>query len=458
MAHDPILETKTLAPALLRSRVEIPIGTEGVLYDGGRYVRSLGPADSLSLGERRRTLTLYLVDVRPHSAIWNVSLPTSDQETRFAVSVTFDYRVKDPCTMVENRVHDTEGLLARLLEPGLRRQSREFPLNRHRQVETVLEDAIQAFGFEEVGIELIKADVTMNLDVAARERVQQLDDLERAMRVPQLSEHRTHLPTREATYDFETRVALTYQVCDRNRLPTRTLAEAEEWLWRRVERALRPVSRRYGVDQMDQAEEQMQAAVEEQTFADHGLEVVSALVEISLDERAAARAQTLNEIRTVEEFEKAKASLDDWKKQRELRHQQEAIQFYGPIIQQGQWGLLALMLSQDPTHAEEILDRLEAQRRAAIENQMKVFEAMVEAGGMEGWQMEDQAQILLHSLLDQTVKPPAGPALPNGTPVKRLEAGVPGDPDEGSDHRPAAPPLAPEAPSLQEAPAEGGEG
>lgn len=424
MAHDPILEERTLTPSpLRRGRVDIPIGAVGVLYGNGRYIRTLEPGDSLSFKEKTKTLTLYIVDTKTHRAVWNVLLPTSNDEDRFPVSITFDYRVVNPQHIVENHIRDTELAISRMLEPVLRRETRGIALNQYRKAESVLEDTIRSeFYRQDLGLEFIQADVTMNLDEATRERIRQMDDLERAVRVPQLCEHTTRLPSKEPTYGFETQVAITYQVSNLERLPTRTLEEAEEWLWRQVQRALRRVSRRYKVDQVDQAEEAMQEAVEADVFSDHGLEVVSAVVEISLDDKAAQRAQTLTEIRTQEEIERAKANLENWQRKRELDQQRDAIDFYAPLIREGQWTLLAMILSQDPSSAQSILDRLDAQRREALANQMTIFQSMVEAGGLEGWQMEDQAKIILQSVMNQTMSPSLQPGLPSGQDLKPLPA------------------------------------
>lgn len=426
MAHNPVLEKTTLSRSWLRSHAEIPIGAAGVLYDGGRYLRTLGPGEPLSLAERSKTLTLYVMDMQPHTAAWSARLPAHDDEDTFPVTINFEYQVADPQYMIEKRVQDTERLLSQKIEPVLRRKVRDekITLNRYRDAEEVLESAIcDEFAWEEIGLQLITADVTINLDAPTRERVRQLQDLERAMQIPQLSEHTTRLPTKEPTYNFDTRVALTYKVVDRKGLPTRTLEEAEAWLWQQVQRALRRESRHYTVEQVDQAEEKMQAAIEEERFSDHGLEVVSTLVEISLDERALDRAQKLIDIHNREQFEKAQASLEDWKQKRQLDHQRDAVSFYSPLIKDGQWSLLAMILSQDPTGAERILTYLDAQRRDILTKQMEIFKTMVDAGGLEGWQMEDQAKAVLQSVLNQTIASPAGPGLPDGLSFKRIESG-----------------------------------
>lgn len=422
MAHNPILEKSTLSRSLFRSKVDIPLGAVGVLYDGGRYTRTLEPGDSLSLGERSKALTLYVVDTRAHTAVWSVALPTKDDENVFAVNVAFEYRVADPQYVIERRVQDTEALLSRILEPTLRRETRTLALNRYREAENRLEAAIRGSDLSELGLELANVDVTINLDASTRERIRQLDDVERAIRVPQLTEHAAHLPSEEPTYGFDVEVALTYRVLQKDRLPTRTLEEAEQWLWRQVQRALRRVGRRFTVDQVHEAEDAMQEAIEIEHFSDHGLEVASALVEISLDEKAAERARRLTEIHTREEFEKAEAGLEDWQAKRQLDHQRDAIQFYQPLIKEGQWALLAMILSQDAASAEKILGYLDTQHREALATRMEIFTKIVEAGGLEGWQMEEQAKVVLQGVMDQAMKPPMALGLSGDSPLKQLGA------------------------------------
>ena len=423
MAHNPILEKRTLGRSLFGGRLDLPVGAVGVLYDGGRYLRTLEPREKLTMGERSRPLLLYVVDVQPHRAVWNVRLPTADDQDQFPVSVVFEYEVADTQQMIQGRIQDTEVLLSRTLERPLRETASTFGLHKHRAAASALEEKVfTELGYRDLGLKLISADVTMNLDGAARERIRQLEDLERAVKVPQLSEHTAHLPSKEPAYGFDTRVAVTYRVVSSARLPTRTLGEAEEWLWRQVQRALRRESRHFTVDQETEAEEAMQAAIEIERFSDHGLEVVSALVEIDLDERASERALTLGDIRRREEFARAKADLEDWQKKRELDHQRDAISFYQPLIEQGQWSLLAMILSQDASSAEQILGYLDAQRRETLTNQMEFFTKIIDTGALEGWEMEEQAKVVLQSVLDQTLKPRVGLGLPEAAPLRRLKA------------------------------------
>jgi hypothetical protein len=164
----------------------------------------------------------------------------------------------------------------------------------------------------------------------------------------------------------------------------------------------------------------MQQAIELERFSDHGLEVVSVLVEIELDELASKRAHALSDIRRREEFTKAEADLEDWQKKRQLDHQRDAVSFYQPLIEQGQWALLAMILSQDVSSAKQILDYLDAQRRETLAIQMDAFTKIIEAGALEGWQMEEPAKAVLESLVDQTLRPRVGLGLPEAAPLRRV--------------------------------------
>lgn len=427
MPHKPV--QKSINPGVTTS-VQIPINSQGVLYSKNRFRRLVPPGGGLPLGERfKGELILYLVDTAPHNASWAVSLPSNEVRDYFPVTINLKYKVLDGRKMVEDQVTDTEAMISRALEPILRKVTRRYALHQHAQVEAALEETITADLFVGYGLKLIERDVVMNLGDAELQRIKHLSDLDRAMRVPQQTEHQTELPTEEATYNFIANVIVSYKVVDPERLPTATLEEAEEWLWRRVRTSLRRVGRKFTVNQIFDAELAMQDALDDNDFSDHGLEIVAADIEIELDQSAREYAEQLEKFRLTSALEEEKAKAAEIQHQRELDKQERAIKFYSPYIEKGEWRLLALSLSNNELDAREVLNYLDEKQREKLELQIKLFGGLLEKDALAEDVAEDAARVILQELSSQIVTD-GSPLLGKPENKMKLSSGEAEEPDD----------------------------
>jgi len=346
------------------------------------------------------TLTVYIVDMRAHPATWDVRLPCRGDRDFFQVSISLNYQVEDPGRMIEEQIEDTEGLIARTLEPLLRKQSRQFALNKYEDLLPLLEAAITSDVFGSLGLRLNRpVDVTIRLDAAAHDRIKQLDDLERATRVSQQEVHEIKLPSKESAYNFEVHATVTYRVAAVDQLPTDTLAEAEKRLWPQVESTLRRVSRNFGVDQVSEAEQEIQKALADRSLKGHGLEILSVQVAIDLDEHARRRAEELAQLRHEAKVAQLRDQAAALQQERTIRMREDALTFYRPLIEGGQKELLVLMLSNNPKDAQQILSYLDEKEQGQLELKLNLLKVMAERGGLWEGPAEQAAQALLDSLM-----------------------------------------------------------
>ncbi len=419
MPHNPIKQLQ-----LSRTdQPEIPINSQGVLYIQNRRRRLLDPGDKISLQEKiQGGLMLYIVDRAPHTASWRMSLPTRHESDVFPITINLTYWVSDSERMIKDQVGDTETLASRALEPILRKKSRDYRLNEYRQAEEALEAAITNAVLAEHGLSLLNVDVVMNLSDRDIERIKNLNDLDLAQRVPQQIEHQEKLPTKEAVYEFRARVIVGFRVTDPDLLPKATLEEAEQWLWNEVKPTLRPISRKYSVQQINEAEQEMQEALKAQPFSHHGLTIVSAQVEIDLDERARehavklyeraqAHASELEKIRDEAALadEQARAAekqahVDKILHQSELDKERRAIDFYARYVEGGEKKLLAAIMS-GKEEAEEVLKYLkqqqidaDAKEREQLALQAKLLEELIQKNSLGPKDREKMAQALSHTI------------------------------------------------------------
>lgn len=323
MPHNPILSQKKIGRL---DRVEIAPGQQGVLLIKNQVKRLLNPGEGVSVLERAEGgLVLYTIDCAPHEASWRVDLPTSDLKDWFPTTINMIYQVRDSQRMVEDKVVDTEALIARVLESLLRERSRQYSLDEHENAEKALQEILITSHFAECGLHLHKADIVMNFNQDHLDRIEQLAKWARAMRVPQQAEYNAELPTKEGVYKFQIKGILNFKVISQNNLPTDTLEEAEAWLWRQVRAKLRSIGRQYTVNQFIEAEAALQEALEEEVFSNHGLEIVSAHIEIELDEQARKHAEELEGLRTQKSLENEQAELEKLREQRRHLEELEAL-------------------------------------------------------------------------------------------------------------------------------------
>lgn len=397
MTHHPIKEQRKLG--CLEQAVIEP-GTQGLLYQKGRYVRTLNAGEELSLSERlARNWMLYIVDVAPHTLTWRVSLQAAQHEDAFPATITLRYRICDALGIAADAVTDTEDFIIHALEPELRKITRLYALHQYATTDSELETYLRRFDF--VGrchVELLESPaVIFNFGDTEWRRVKVLENLERMMRVTQLAEHTVELPTREPAYKFIASVTVSYRLRDAAALPTDTLADAEQQLWPKVRRVLRYASRDYKVTEVTQAENGIQNAVDAKLndIKDFGLEVLSVEVNVNQDDTAQIHAAQL----ALAEHE---AKLGAQRLKTALARRP----IFDELISKGSWAALAWAVANGKISEEELYQRMSQ----AESEQLKLKIALLKDLRQDDARDEEQDSRAATELLKAVVQDVTGSA------------------------------------------------
>lgn len=304
---------------------------------------------------------------------WDLRLPAEGRRDNFSISVNLRYRVDSGKQMIEDDVHDTERLVVRALETPLRKAALQFPLIDFELAEQEFEALITPARLAECGLALMDADVVMAFSDSDLQRIEALQKLARAMRYPQQIEYSAEFPSKELAFKFHGNVLLNFKVLDPQRLPTDTLDEAADWLWHQVRAKLRRESRHFTVDHLVEVDDAMYAVLEGDIFSDHGLEITSAEIEVDLDEMGYAHAVTLATLHRERLEEQARMLVDQIKQEREISGYDRYLKFYAPLIEKGDWQLLALALAQNKRDINQIVGYLDDRRREKLNVQFKLL-------------------------------------------------------------------------------------
>jgi len=409
MPHNPVIEVKQIG--LLES-FTVATNTVGVLYQGERFVRRLESGDGPRLEEKlkRGGTAIYLVDVKPHNFAWRINLPSREDRYPFQATVTLTYRVVDPKLMIDDAITDTEGVVARLLEPTLRRVSREFALNHHTEADAALEQAISEVDLPaQSGLELLyPPDVVITLAPADHEHIRALADLDRTMRAPRNTEHVDTLPSRDPIHAFQVRAAVSYRV-DRNKLdemPAESPEDCEQYLWPRIRRIIGRRSQAFAVIQLPEAQAAVQDKLEE-VLDERGIEGYGIRVEhidafLDLDSETRKRYMELAQVEHDRAMDAAR-----------LEGLKDKNQFYSDLVRRGAWAALAVAASKGEISADELYQRLSNQQREQLQMQMALLEKLRSDDALSEVVDQEASVRLLTDVVDKVTQPSAaqGPAL-----------------------------------------------
>lgn len=407
MAHNPILKHANLG---LIERLTVEKDTIAVLFKNQRFEREA------AAGERIGNTHADIVDIAPQTLAWRAELPAKDQNDFFPFTITMRYAVSDPYRMVKDHVTDTEALLTTSLQQALRSTTRAYRLNQHAALEQVLEQALSNLDLHGLcGLSFQgQPDAVLNLSERTQARIKELDRQEKAMRLPQTAIHGDEFPSKEAAYRFRVNVNVQYRVIDPAEIPYDTLAQAEEQLWPRIQRALRRASRDYEVVEIARAETAMQDALDDvldgSGIHGFGLEVTALDVSADLDDSARRRYVELAEIQHKAALETAR--LDGMKAN---------TTFFSDLIKQGSWAVLAVAVSKGEVTMEDLYQRMTQSEQQKLAMQVDLLKTLRQDNSRDEAQDYDIAKVLLHTVAEQALGNKA-PGLAPPAPAPQLPA------------------------------------
>jgi hypothetical protein len=209
----------------------------------------------------------------------------------------------------------------------------------------------------------------------------------------------TRIPCEKDAFYFEASVTCIYQVSDPAIVVDRQIKDAESVLKTYILEKMRGVSRKYTTQQSEAAEKQLNTLFGE-GFTINGLTANKIIVDLSLDEVTKAHVRQLQEIENQKVREAAQHDLAMMQENFNQEIQRVRMQFYTPLIEQGQWQMLALYLANNPSDVGVILDLMQRQRKAELELQLQALKAFLDGNVIEDFQIADNTKAVLQKLAD----------------------------------------------------------
>jgi hypothetical protein len=206
-------------------------------------------------------------------------------------------------------------------------------------------------------------------------------------------------------------------------------------LWKNVRSGMRRNGRGYQANQLAEAEAAMQDALDEDEFAGYGLAVLSAQIDLDWDGRSREHAIKLEQIRLESQKEAALAEVENIRARRNLENQKSAVDFYKPLISEGNWQLLALALSQNQMDARSIMEYLDTKQREQLGLQFKILETLLEKDALPETFAEGVATNLLREVMQTISVAPLG--LPTSRPNTQQSDSAGASPSPSTDSVPA---------------------
>jgi hypothetical protein len=231
------------------------------------------------------------------------------------------------------------------------------------------------------------------------------------------------LPCKGDAFEFHAVADVTCSVANPIAMVERKIRDIREVLKPQILETMRRISRRYEVEQSAEAETQIAEEVRaESVNYDPALTINSFVVELHLEDKAREHIQSITEIQREHDRRLAQIKLDKVREEKEAelqrqRNQLEAeleqqrskfemeqmqtrMDFYGPLIQGGQWNLLAMQLAKHPEDIESVARTLREQQRAEMSNQLEALRMLLEEDVIEAFQMEEASKRVLRRFVN----------------------------------------------------------
>lgn len=230
------------------------------------------------------------------------------------------------------------------------------------------------------------------------------------------------LPCETDAFDFHAEVKLTCSVSKPELIVQRNIRDVRQLLEPLIIEVMRRISRKYKVEESGEAERAISRKVEEEVD-DAGFKLNRFALTLSLEQEARQRIREKKDIQEKVEIEKTKLQgnleleknkiqgdleLEKFKQQLEMQRLESEMElkkvrmaFYGPIIQSGNWQLLAAQLSSNPQDViilREMMGRIREQQQIDRHDKMLLLSAALEKGDLEQWKVGEFAKHLLEEL------------------------------------------------------------
>ena len=239
-----------------------------------------------------------------------------------------------------------------------------------------------------------------------------------------LTEHplsfRCDLPCKTDAFVFHAEVTFMCSVHDPATIVQRNVTDVRQVLKPLIVEVMRNKSRDYDIEESGIAERDISDVVKEAIY-DAGFQVDRFVLQLSLEEEIREQIREKKRIQKQTEIEKIRiqSNIELERQHQELSRQRQEfsleskrreekfeielmktkMDFYGPMIQAGQWQMLAMQLAQNPNDMQIIVQQLKQQEQLEREHQIKMLKMLLDEDALEGSQISEVGQAMLQKLL-----------------------------------------------------------
>lgn len=248
--------------------------------------------------------------------------------------------------------------------------------------------------------------------------------------------HTFQLPSDDDAFTFRTEVDVSWQVMAPDRVVASQIRNVPAHVVPRLEELMRPLTRRFSIEDSDLAETAVRQALDREPVADEwGLRLVCA-VRLHLDEAAREQRAALRRLRYQQQLLAPEAELERLKEthkqqleldrqahrhqieRADVAHEQEILRqkanYYAWYLEHGGVVPWALQLAQRPDDLPQILKMLSNEQATRVTSQLDLLDRVVASGHFENYQLEEPVRLALRSVRDVMAGAVADGVLPGG--------------------------------------------
>jgi hypothetical protein len=210
------------------------------------------------------------------------------------------------------------------------------------------------------------------------------------------------IPCYGDAFNFHAQVNLTYSVGDPSLIVKRNVSNINSLLEQIIEKKMREISRKNDLEKSAETESLINESLPiEIKKHNTGLKLIYCFVTICLDEIEKNHLKQLQQIDHKKEAEKKLAELNVQLFTQESGLTKMKMDFYGPLIKEGQWQMLALQLSAHPEDIKSIYQLVSQQKQLDLENQLKALKLMLDGDVIEkGYHLDKVGRGVLQKLVE----------------------------------------------------------
>lgn len=207
------------------------------------------------------------------------------------------------------------------------------------------------------------------------------------------------IPCRKGAFDFKADVQLNYQVHEPEEIVKHQIKDIHEFIQPEIISRMRKISRNFESHESEAAEMEINSQFEKNLMI-NGILINRIIVNLDLEDSSRQYVRTKEDFERQKDLQKAEGELVIVRDDLDVERKRKKMEFYSPLIREGQWQLLALHLTEHPEDVTTITQMLSRQHQDEMQNQLVLLKVMLEEDAIEGFQLEDVRKRVLHKLVD----------------------------------------------------------